>query len=258
MRTKQTLFLLTIIFLVGCSSPTSPNDDKTNTENTTTEDTSQQSEEVEKTEEVKEESVSEITIVSSSAKVETSSIGTNWIYIISEIKNTGTTTQYLSSGTVDIESEDGKLLETISMVSCYPEVILPGESAFYYEATTVDRIEPDDVIKPILHYKAKDATVEQLLLPTSDVEIHEGSYGGLEAIGRVENTTDEEQSLIYVALLIRDKEGNPLCVLFDIPDTINPGEKMGFKATALSLPEGITLDSIGDYEIYAYISQFQF
>lgn len=61
------------------------------------------------------------------AKVWTNSLGTPWVQTIVEITNTGDTDLYLSSGAYDLEDSSGALVTARTMVSAYPNVIVPGE-----------------------------------------------------------------------------------------------------------------------------------
>ena len=72
----------------------------------------------------------------SSAEVWTNSIGTKWIKVVVPIKNTGSENLYISPCTIDIENSEGNLEDTLSLVSAYPQVVKPGETAYYYEETT--------------------------------------------------------------------------------------------------------------------------
>ena len=56
------------------------------------------------------------------------SLGSEWVIISVPVTNTGDTNLYLSSGTMDIEDQDGHLVDSKSLVSVYPEVLQPGES----------------------------------------------------------------------------------------------------------------------------------
>ena len=66
----------------------------------------------------------------------TNSIGTVWMQGIVEITNTGNVDLYMSSGQFDIEDASGSLVDSSSMISVFPQIISPGEKAYYYMSTT--------------------------------------------------------------------------------------------------------------------------
>ena len=197
-------------------------------------------------------------IVDSSILAWENSIGSTWCKIVTEVKNTGTAPLYLSAADFDIEDSAGSLLSVANLVSVYPPVINPGESAVYFETTMLDGIAPEAVQNIIPHVKAEKAKVEQILFPTSDVKITDEIYGGIKAIGRVENNTAETQDSVYVAVICRDANAKAIAVLMTILNGLAPGDKVGFEATAFSLPDDLTAASVSSFETYAYPLQFQF
>lgn len=207
------------------------------------------------TDEPKEESFE---IVDSSILAWENSIGSTWCKLVTEVKNTGTAPLYLSAADFDIEDSAGSLLSVANLVSVYPPVINPGESAVYFETTTLDGIAPEAVQNIVPHVKAEKAKVEQILFPTSDVKITDEIYGGIKAIGRVENNTAETQDSVYVAVICRDANAKAIAVLMTILNDLAPGDKVGFEATAFSLPDDLTAASVSSFETYAYPLQFQF
>ncbi len=61
-----------------------------------------------------------------------------WLQTIVEINNNGTVPLYLNTSSYDLEDAEGNLVAAQSLVSCYPEVIDPGEKGYMYEDTTLD------------------------------------------------------------------------------------------------------------------------
>ena len=190
----------------------------------------------------------------------TNSIGTVWVQTIIEIKNTGTADLYLSSGSYDLEDESGSLVAAQSLVSVYPDIIAPGESAVYYEATTLDEVSAGANLTVIPHPKVAKSKNSLVRLPVSDTKLQEGQYTGLELIGRVENNTDVViDGMTYVSVVLRDAAGVPIGVLFTIlMEDLAPGDKVGFECNALSLPESVTLESVASFDVFAYPLQMQF
>ena len=185
------------------------------------------------------------------------SIGSVWADVIAEVTNTGTTDLYLSSGSIDLEDESGTLVDVLNYVSVYPQIISPGEKAYYFENTIIDDVSETDVLNLVLHPDIEEATIEKSDFPVTDVAIRDDDFFGVEATGRVENTSDEDESFLYVVIVLFNTNDKPMAVLMTIED-VDSGVKKGFTATALSISDEITAASVARYEVYAYSDQFQF
>ena len=188
----------------------------------------------------------------------TDSIGSEWIQIAVPVKNTGSVNLYLSSGTIDLEDADGHLVDSKSLVSVYPEVIMPGETAWYYEETLLDS-SPSSALSAVPHVNVKEATVDCIRYETSDISLAEEEYGGIKVTGRVENTSGEDGSMVYVAVFLYDGEGSLLGQDFTILDgELKAGDKMGFAVSGFGNGNNYDLGYVASYEIFAYPTQFQF
>lgn len=188
----------------------------------------------------------------------TDSIGSGWVQIIVPVTNTGTDNLYLSTGTMDLEDETGHLVDSRSMVSVYPDVIQPGETAFYYEETTLE-IEENTTLKVVPHVEVSKAKVDCIRYDVSDLTLKDEEYGGIALTGRVENTTEEEGSMVYVTALLYGSGNEPLAQAFTILDkNLAAGDKIGFSASTFSVPDSVTMDAVDHYEVFAYPTQFQF
>lgn len=186
------------------------------------------------------------------------SIGSKWITVGVPVTNNGTTNLYLPSATIDIEDVSGALVKTLELVSAYPEVIAPGETAYYYEETTVDEELPSaEELTSILHASIKKATVDLIRFDTSEISVKDSTYYDVEVTGRVENTSQEAESFTYVSATLYDADGKFLAVVFTIiDDELAPGEKIGFSATSLS--SDVSASDVASYDVYAYPQQYQF
>lgn len=188
----------------------------------------------------------------------TDSIDSVWEQTIIEITNTGSENLYLSSGSYDLEDESGALVASRSMVSAFPDVIAPGEKGYMYEVTTLDEA-PEGELVALPRESVEKATVDLIRYETSDVQISGTDYGDIKILGRVENTSDEASSMVYIVAALYDADGNPVAVEFTIlSDELAPGDKIGFEFQSFSLPDTVTADMIADYTIYAYPMQMQF
>ena len=186
----------------------------------------------------------------------TDSIGSEWVQVMVPVVNNGTDNLYLSSGTMDLEDETGHLVKSMSMVSVYPTVIKPGETAYYYEETTLDEgVEGDLTVLP--HVAVEKAKVDLIRYEVSDLELKSKESGGVELTGRVENTTQENGSLVYIVAFFYNEDNEPLGQAFTILNNdLAAGDKIGFSANTFSLQ--ITADEIDHYDVFAYPTQMQF
>ena len=186
----------------------------------------------------------------------TDSIGSKWVQVIVPVVNNGTDNLYLGSGTMDLEDETGHLVKSMSMVSVFPSVIQPGETAIYYEETTLDESVEGD-LSVIPHVDVAKAKVDLVRYEVSDLELKDSQYGGVELTGRVENTTQEDGKLVYISAVFYNGDNEPIGSAFTIlTNDLVAGDKIGFSANTLSLP--ITADEIDHYDVFAYPTQMQF
>lgn len=187
------------------------------------------------------------------------SIGTTWVQVIVEIKNTGTVPIYLSSSSYDLEDSTGNLIAAKSLISTYPNVLKPGEKGYMYDETTLERTVEGN-LNVIPRINAKKAIVPCIRYDASEISINDTTYNGPKMIGRIQNTTTKnEDGLIYVVGILYNADGNPIGVVFDIiTDDLPAGNKIGFEATSLNMPKTVTTNTINSYQIYAYPQQYQF
>ena len=184
----------------------------------------------------------------------TNSIGSNWMKIAVPITNTGTADLYLDDISVDIESSTGKLLETKSMISGYPEYIKPGETGYYYIDTT--RSFTDTDVKVVPHCNAEKATNDVLRYKITDVSITADPTYGVNIMGRVENTTSKKGSIDTIAACLFDANGKLICVAFTyLENDLAVGDKVGFSMTPFGF-RSFGPEDVASYEVYGYPTQF--
>ena len=184
------------------------------------------------------------------------SINSTWIKIAVPVKNTGDVDIYLGDMSADIESSSGSLLKTKSMINAYPDYIKPGETAYYYDVTSVDF---DTIgIKVVPHVDVQKTSNEVIRYNISDVSITEDSLSGIKVMGRVENKTSEKGTLVYVAANLFDSNDKLICNCFTILDNdLNVGDKIGFTCSPFAY-RNIKPSDVARYEVYAYPTQFNF
>ena len=196
----------------------------------------------------KSEAASELTDVTT--KVFTNSIGTVWVVGIATVKNTGNCDLYISNTGMDIETADGKLVDTMTLASATPTVISPGETTIIYGEQTVSA-EGDYKVVPT--YKAVEAKIPNTRYEVSDVSLSEDDLmGTLEVVGRVENGGDEDQSMIEVVMIMYDADGKVLGVMTTYTDEIAAGAKGTFKMSNIGDANKVALADIDHYDVMAY------
>ena len=167
----------------------------------------------------------------SNAKVWTNSIGTSWVQTIVEITNTGTTNLYLDSA--------------------------PGEKGIMYEETTLDDYSGDGNLTVIARPSVEEANVDLIRYNITDVSVSDDDFFGVNVLGRVENTTDEAATLVYVVAIFYDANNIPIAFTI-LPDELAVGSKVGFEFGGFSLPDDFTAANIANTVLYAYPTQYQF
>lgn len=188
----------------------------------------------------------------------TDSIGSVWAQVSVPVTNTGEVNLYLSTGSMDLEDESGHLVDTVKTVSVYPEVIQPGETAWYYDETTLDEA-PSGALKVIPHVDVEPATVDCIRYEVSDVTLADDKYFGIKITGRVENTTEEDESMVYVVAMMYDENDDLLCQAFTVlTDELKAGDKIGFSMKTFSSNDAYTTGNVARYEVYAFPWQIQF
>ena len=260
---------LSVVLMTGCgSSADTATPDSAQADEAVTEEAAEISEEPEAVEEAAEpveetaepeasveEAASEIT--NQSVRTYSDDIGTTWLQTIVEISNTGSAPLYLSSGAYDIEDSSGSLVGSQTYVSIYPDVIDPGEKAYLYEETTLDN--PIEGVQIVPRYQADKAKVDTIRFPVTDDSLKDNGWGEPIVVGRVENTSDEEQSMVYVVAKYFDASDTVIGLSFTImTETMAPGAVIGFETSSLKLPDDVKTDTIARYEVIAYPLQMQF
>ena len=185
----------------------------------------------------------------------TNSIGSRWIQVMVPVTNTGTKNLYSDSVTLDIEDAEGHLIDTMDLLSFYPQVLQPGETGWVYEETTLE--SESDPAKVITHIDFSEATVDCIRFEVSDLDIRGDDFGDITVTGRIENATDEEQTMIDVVVFLYDANDMMIGKASDLVSSLKAGEKMGFSANSFALPDSVDVNAVARYEVVAYPYQFQ-
>ena len=187
------------------------------------------------------------------------SIGTVWAHVVIQVENTGSDALYLGTASVDIEDSKEHLVDTLSLVSGYPQVLNPGETALLVEDTTLDEDPGETELNVIPHLDIRKATIDCVRFETLEEELYNADYVGIKMKGRVKNTSSDTQNMIYIVANLYDAEHHGIGQLMTIiTSDLAPDEKIGFDLSCLSMPDTIKLENVASFEVFAFPTQYQF
>lgn len=190
----------------------------------------------------------------------TDSIGTIWSQAIVEITNTSSSDLFLNYSSYELRSADGTIIHTTSgFFVPYPQIIEPGENAYFCETVSMDSGTPTEDITITPHISAAPSENDIIRLEVTNTEIYDkNDFGSIDLHGEVINTTDQVQDMVTIAAILFDTENKPIGHLYTtLPNAIQPGETMGFELEPYGLPDDISTADIADYKVFAYPNQFQ-
>ncbi len=188
-----------------------------------------------------------------SVSVTTDSIGTIYVTASFSVTNNGKQNIYLDSGSADVENSNGNLEDTVSLSAC-PKVLKPGETGWYYERGFYEGSEKTN-LKLVAHPEVEKASVDCIRYVVSDVSIKNEQYLGAKVIGRVENTTSEDGTLVNVVANLFDSNGKLIAQESAYVDgTLAAGDKKSFEIGTLNT--SLKASNIAKYEVYAYPTQY--
>ncbi len=209
------------------------------------------SSEEESTEESTEEA-EPYSLENSFVKVYRSQSGAVWAMAVAEVKNTGETSLYLDYADLSLLNVDGETVAEIKTVASYPQVIAPGETAYYCDVVSLDvtqelelTLEISAEIVPVdyapCHYEVSGAVLSDSL------------YGGVELKATVENTSAADGELVCVAAILKDERGQFLGFITGYLDsTLSSGEAQNVHFESFMLPTELTSAAVAEVEVCAY------
>lgn len=183
--------------------------------------------------------------------------GTIWAMCIAEIVNTGDTALFLDYGSFELRDGNDAVVMMTDSVSAYPQVILPGESGYYFEVVEPDLPETEELTLTVTP-DIREAAVDCLRYDVTDTQLRNSPYGGLELLGKAENNTGTDGELVCVAAILLDKEGAPLGLLTTfLTDALPAGAQTDFSVASFMLPAELTAAQVANTLIFAYPLQEQ-
>lgn len=183
-------------------------------------------------------------------------------YVLVEVENTGTTNLYLKNASFSFEDENGTLVGVDSgLISADPEIIAPGECGYFYSnmGSVSGDLTADGDYTLVPDLTIEEAQNEIVRYEISDTSISAGTFGPLEVIGRITNTTDEDASLVWVAAVFYDDADTPLGVAGVNVTDLTAGSSQTFSiGTAFLSDLDLSIDDVARYEVYACKTQYQY
>lgn len=161
------------------------------------------------------------------------SIGTIWAHGAIEITNTGDVPIQIGDISISFVGDDNSILGTASMVLPIPEIILPGETAYAGDSTTIEGIDdPAKIVKIEANIDYDKTDKQPQILEVQDLKIIPSNFGGPKVTGRVVNTSQENADDIRIIVALFDENDNLLGIYrASSYVTLAPGKNMGFETS---------------------------
>ena len=181
---------------------------------------------------------------------------------IQPIENTGNVPLYLKDCYIDFEDTNQHLLATEDFLSTCPDVIAPGETGYFYNsigALSLDEqaINVDD-IKLVPHIEVEEARRDPVDYIVSDTSLTKDNLGSPIIVGRVENNTTEDDSLLYINVIFYDAEGNIITITGTNVTDLYAGTTKSFECSSLYSAGEFDYNDIADYKVIARKMHMQF
>lgn len=217
-----------------------------------TEDSTGESSSEEESSEESTEEAEPYALQNSFIKVYRSQSGAVWAMAVAEVKNTGETSLYLDYADLSLLNVDGETVADIKTVASYPQVIAPGETAYYCDVVSLDVTQELELTLEVLaeivpvdyapcHYEVRDAVLSDSL------------YGGIELQATVENTSATDGELVCVIAILKDEEDQFLGFITGYLDSVlASGEAQDIHFESFMLPVDLTSAEVAEAEVYAY------
>jgi len=179
-----------------------------------------------------------------------------------QITNMGNVPIYMGSVYYDLLDEDGRILRANNTLSSYPNILHPGESGYFYDSVSVPEATLDTVTTIAPRWNLRRARANRINFDISDVEIREGTWGGITVLGRITNNTGEEQSWAIISAILYTEDGTSIGVwMTNVMETMPDGTSFGFEVSGImdmTLFDNVTPDMVYRYVVFAYPPQWQF
>lgn len=183
--------------------------------------------------------------------------GTIWAMGIAEITNTCNKPLYLNYGAFELRNSADEIVMTADAVAAYPQILLPGESGYYFEVVEPDLPDTETLTLNVTP-DVCETEAESIRYTVTDTRLKDSPYGGLELWGKVENTTASNGELVCIAAVLLDAEDKPLGLLTTVlPEQLKAGTASEFNLDSFMLPAELKTAEVAQTLIFAFPLQEQ-
>ncbi|MEA4895125.1 MAG: hypothetical protein VB064_07665 [Oscillospiraceae bacterium] len=158
----------------------------------------------------------------------------------------------LKSLDFDVVDENGKLIDTMKLVSAYPSVVEPNKTAVYYQTKKSEQIFNANVsLKAIPFIKPERYKNKQDKLFVVGI----GTSGSKHAEATIRNGSNwKVYDNVQVAVIGRKQDNEIVCVMTGTIDSIKPDEKIEIQVNDSLQLRDIGPDIVTTYQTLAYIN----
>lgn len=153
---------------------------------------------------------------------------------IAEIKNNGDMPIEISDISIDIETDDGKLLKVLDYVSSSPRIIDAGQSAYICESaiTMFDTdINAIDATVAKLHYDIEKGVMPDMPVEVTQIELT-NKLGYPNIVGKAKNNGDQDLTFVYICAPLYSADGVLQTIITTYVD-VKAGEEASFDQMAI-------------------------
>ena len=170
---------------------------------------------------------------------------------IIEIENTGNELLSITSAELDVLDADGNVIATHGFLDDCPGYIKPGEKGYLYNdyGRALDGVTDVNGIT-VIPKNIETTSAETIDYEVSDLQLGEDDYG-VTVSGKVRNQSDSKVMFFGIDVVYYDKQGDVIAIVSKVLDDMEPGETVTFETYGSDMPDGVTLDMIGDYRVFA-------
>lgn len=175
-----------------------------------------------------------------SVKMQRDSVGNAWLNVIVTVKNTGEEAIRLTDGCIVVFAEEQQVL-TIEDATCYPSVLQPGESGYYFEQV-LKYVDENCEFRVDFGANMEKASSE-ITQFVVDSQVYDAAFGV-----EVRGTLSESAQGVVCAAVLFNTEQKPFAVLYEYFD--EPTDE--FTLSSDKLPEGLTKEDVSSHIVYVY------
>ena len=175
--------------------------------------------------------------------------GKPYIYVVFELQNTGTVNIELDTAEFCLYDANGNLMDVTGLCQAYPNIIEPGELAYYAQAIADDYDVPINNIT--LQNKCRATEKKCQYLEVSNDSIVEKERGMLKGSLTITNNTSQVAEMVHSFCVIRDQSRKIVALLTGSDyENLRSGSSFSTTVYESTLTKEI-LDTAGFSKIYS-------